>query len=420
MNPIESFRNGAHSRQAVLVALAALGGAILLFALWFFVVRTPYVTAFSNLESKDAVTIVAELERLKTPYKLADGGTSIRVPEDQVDTSRINILGGDLPLKGAVGFELFNKTDMGLTEFAQKINYQRALQGELARTIMSLDEIESARVHLSLPEAGIFERDKRVAKASVTVSTKLGGDIDRKVVHGIQKLVASAVPELDPANVAILDARGELLSDEAQGMGLPSPLQQQQSAKDQYFAGRVREALQAAGLAMPLRVDIISPAASTSPVVVSADDASPTSDPLGGSPRTTPLQVIISVASDPGATVKERIESTAKSAIGFDELRDDSVVLQIDPSVGIPAVPQPTPSTMPNRSPTAPISAEPANVPVIALWPFALVAVLGLMLWAFFRVRRSSEHMGEEQRASFADRLKALLEEAGLDADPTR
>ena len=123
-------------------------------------------------------------------------------------TARLKVISRELPLKGSVGFELFNNADLGLTEFAQKVNYQRALQGELSRTIMSLEEIESARVHLSMPESGLFRRNGAKARASIALMTKAGQELPPDTVRGIQRLVAAAVPELEAHEVTIVNPRG--------------------------------------------------------------------------------------------------------------------------------------------------------------------------------------------------------------------
>jgi flagellar M-ring protein FliF len=151
-------RAARNRRQLILIGAGAIALAVLIFLLWLLVLRTPMVPAFTNLKATDAALIVDELKRQNVPYKLENDGATVLVPQDQVDAARLGILGGDLPLKGTVGFELFSKSDMGLTEFAQKINYQRALQGELARTLMSMSTVESARVHITLPETGVFRK----------------------------------------------------------------------------------------------------------------------------------------------------------------------------------------------------------------------------------------------------------------------
>lgn len=171
-----------------------------------------YQPLFTDLSEQDASTMVAELDRMKVPYRLEAGGTQILVPQEQVHKTRLQLVGKNLPLHGAVGFEIFNNTDFGMTEFTQKVNYQRALQGELTRTIMSLDEVQAARVHLSLPESTPFKREQGRPKASVTLALKPGRSIAREQVNGIQRLVAAAVPGIEAGDVTVLDQKGVALS----------------------------------------------------------------------------------------------------------------------------------------------------------------------------------------------------------------
>jgi flagellar M-ring protein FliF len=396
------------NRQVILIGLTALLGALLLFALWYIFLRTPYLPAFTNIKSNDAVTITAELDRLKTSYELADDGTTILVPENKVDAARIAILGGDLPLKGAVGFELFNKTDMGLTEFAQKINYQRALQGELARTIMALDEVESARVHLSLPESGIFDHDLRDAKASVTIATKLEIALEPTVVRGVQQLVASAVPDLQPANVAILDARGQLVSELAVTMPAGTLAQQKQVELERLYADKVRETARSAGLAMPMTV-----AVTAFPSIVSPSQ-SDVADMTSESPRTEPLRVLLTLGVEPSAGVRDRIFAAAQQAIGFDQTLGDVIEIRIDRGLGRPvAVPIPMPRAL---APDAP-EAKP-QFPNIPVWFLAAAVGVIFLLVLAVRFRRTAKKMTVEERDDFSAKLKSLLANDLANAQP--
>jgi flagellar M-ring protein FliF len=191
------------------------GGALIVLTLaittWW-VLRTEYQVLFSDLKPQDARVMTTELERLKIPYKLGDSGTAILVDAATVHGTRIKLMGKDLPLHGAVGFELFNNTDFGMTEFAQKINYQRALQGELTRTILSLAEVRDVRVHLALPEQGLFKQATARAKASINLTLRQGETLRAEQVTGIQRLVAAAVPGMTTQDVTIVDNRGVALT----------------------------------------------------------------------------------------------------------------------------------------------------------------------------------------------------------------
>lgn len=205
------FTGGSRQRQFVLAGalIALLAGTLITV---YFVLRPSYQVLFRDLKPQDASAIVAELDKQKVPYRIDETTSAILVPEGDTRAMRLKLMSSDLRLQGAVGFELFNNSDLGLTEFAQKVNYQRALQGELARTIMTLDEIDLARVHLTLPESSIFRRDTAKPKASVALFTRDAQALTPDAVRGIQRLVAAAVPELSPGDVTILDQKGDLAS----------------------------------------------------------------------------------------------------------------------------------------------------------------------------------------------------------------
>jgi flagellar M-ring protein FliF len=183
---------------------------IVAFSTWL--LRTEYQALFSDLAPQDAATMVNELEKLKTPYRLSNGGTTILVPTEFVHKTRLKLVGKDLPLHGGVGFELFNDSEVGMTEFAQKVNYQRALQGELTRTILSIDDVLSARVHLVLSEQGLFKKTSSQAKASISIATKPGRSLDLSQIQGIQRLVAAAVPDIKANDVTIVNQQGLALT----------------------------------------------------------------------------------------------------------------------------------------------------------------------------------------------------------------
>lgn len=197
----------------VIAILLATGG----FAWWVF--HTEYQTLFSDLKPQDAQAMTTELERLKIPYRLGDSGTSILVDKATVHATRIKLMGKELPLQGAVGLELFNNTDFGMTEFAQKINYQRALQGELTRTIQSLSQVREVRVLLALPEQGLFKQATSKAKASVTLMMRQGQALRPEQVIGVQRLVAAAVPGMATQDVTIVDGHGVALTRAEAGNG---------------------------------------------------------------------------------------------------------------------------------------------------------------------------------------------------------
>jgi len=217
------FWNGLNktARVGFVAGSIAILVMVALFAYW--VVKDNYQVLFAQLDPQDAAAIVNELERAKVSYKLAEGGTKILVDEDLVYKMRLKLMGKGVPLRGGVGFEIFDHNDFGMTEFAQKINFQRALQGELARTIMAFDEVKFARVHLVMPESSIFKQTKSPTKASVSLLMKGDAHLSPEQIGGIQRLVAAAVPGLEAERVTILDQRGmalKLNSEEDAGEGV--------------------------------------------------------------------------------------------------------------------------------------------------------------------------------------------------------
>lgn len=171
-----------------------------------------YRVLFSQLNETDAASVVDQLKRQKIPFRLADGGTTIKVPAEQVYETRLALVSSGVPLSGGVGFEIFDRQGVGATEQSQRVTYQRALQGELARTIAALNDVKYARVHLVLPESTLFKRDREEPRASVTLVVKPATSLSREEVIGIQRLVAASVAGLDPAKVVITDQRGVTLS----------------------------------------------------------------------------------------------------------------------------------------------------------------------------------------------------------------
>jgi flagellar M-ring protein FliF len=200
----------ARGRAGVAAGLVLIVAMVALFAWW--ALQRDYQVLFKDMAQRDAAAVVAELKRLKVAYRLEADGSTIRVPADTVHETRLALMGRGVPLSGGVGFELFDHNDLSTTEYAQKINYQRALQGELARTIMAIEGVRLARVHLVLADAGIFKRDKSRPKASVSVLLQPGASLSESQILGIQRLVAAAAPGLEPPMVTVVDQRGVTLS----------------------------------------------------------------------------------------------------------------------------------------------------------------------------------------------------------------
>ena len=171
-----------------------------------------YRVLFANLGDKDGGAIVAQLSQMNVPYKHADGGGAILIPADRVHDVRLRLASQGLPKGSVTGFELMESAKFGVTQFQERLNFQRGLEGELTRSIQALSSVQGARVHLALPNQNGFFREQQKPSASVLVSLHPGRTLDRAQLAGIVHLVASSVPELAPSAVSVLDDTGKLLS----------------------------------------------------------------------------------------------------------------------------------------------------------------------------------------------------------------
>jgi flagellar M-ring protein FliF len=174
--------------------------------------QVDYKVLFSNLSSQDAGSIVVKLQEKKVPYRISPGGDTVSVPAERVAELRLEMATAGLPQGGGVGFEIFDQKSFGSSEFEQQINYRRALQGELTRTINSLDEIQQSRVHLAMPKDSLFVEQQKKATASVTVKLKPGKSLRSQQVEGIAHLVASSVEGMNAEDVIVVDSKGNVLS----------------------------------------------------------------------------------------------------------------------------------------------------------------------------------------------------------------
>ncbi len=200
----------AQPKLPLIVGAAALVAAAAAFMLWS---RAPdYKVLYTNVSDRDGGAIIASLAQMNVPYKFAEGGGAILVAGDKVHEVRLKLAAQGLPKGGGVGFELMDNQKFGTSQFPEQINYQRGLEGELARSIQSLGTVESARVHLALPKPSLFVRDQKKPSASVLLSLHRGRSIDEGQVSAIVHLVSSSVPELDAKSVTVVDQRGNLLS----------------------------------------------------------------------------------------------------------------------------------------------------------------------------------------------------------------
>jgi len=196
------------SKALILIGVAVVAVSIILFQVFF---SAKYTLLYSELSQSDAAAMSSYLEKNKIKFKLSPDGSSIMVSGTSIPKLRLEMANKGLPKGDGVGFEIFDKSNINISDFNQKINYTRALEGELSRTISSLESIKSAKVHLVLPKKSIFKDEDEEAKASVIITTHYGEQLNESQISGIQHLVASAIQGLKPAGVQITDQDGRSL-----------------------------------------------------------------------------------------------------------------------------------------------------------------------------------------------------------------
>lgn len=202
-----------------MLAAAAIGVAIVV-ALLLWAGGPDYRVLYSNLSDADGGQIISTLEQRGVPYKFAQGGHALLVPADKVYDLRLRLAEQGLPSSGNAGFEIMDKQQFGISQFAEQINYQRGLQGELATSIEALQPVENARVHLALPKDSLFVREQQPAKATVVLKLRAGRALDEGQVNAIVHLVSSSVRDLAPDNVTVVDQTGRLLTHHGADSGL--------------------------------------------------------------------------------------------------------------------------------------------------------------------------------------------------------
>ena len=237
---------GLDTSQKIKLAAGAIV-LIALLALSFVWGRQPeWRVLYSNLSDKDGGAVVAQLSTLNVPYKYSEGGNAILVPAERVHDTRLRLATQGLPKGSVSGFELLDNSRFGITQFQERLNFQRGLEGELTRSIQALASVESARVHLALPNQNGFIREQQKPSASVLLSLHAGRTLDRAQVAGIVHLISSSVPDMAPKAVSILDATGALLSDAGDGTGGATDAQQLQYVQqiEQSYNRRIMDILE--------------------------------------------------------------------------------------------------------------------------------------------------------------------------------
>jgi flagellar M-ring protein FliF len=223
-----------------LLAMVALLGVA-----FYLANRPDYRVLYANLSDKDGGAILAALSQMNVPYKHAEGGSAILVPADRVNDVRMKLASQGLPKGTVTGFELMDTTRLGMTQFQERVNFQRSLEGELTRTILSLASVADARVHLALPNQHGFFREQQKPSASVLLTLHPGRTLDRTQIAGIVHLVASSVPEMDPKAVSVIDQNGTLLSPRAEAdSGIDSRQLEYVRTLEQMYTQRILDLLE--------------------------------------------------------------------------------------------------------------------------------------------------------------------------------
>jgi flagellar M-ring protein FliF len=207
----ERFNELSQGKKVAALSLVALAlASLLVMSLWL---KAPdFQLLYANLSQEDAGAIVEKLKSQKVPYEISNGGRTIHVASDMIHETRLQLAGEGLPEGSDVGLEMFEDTPLGMTDFIQKLNFQRALQGELTRTIKTLDAVAQVRVHLVIPKDNLFRKEKPKGKASITLKLKSGQSLSEGQIQGIVHLVSASVGSIEASNVVIVDVKGNLLS----------------------------------------------------------------------------------------------------------------------------------------------------------------------------------------------------------------
>ncbi|MEC9019455.1 MAG: flagellar basal-body MS-ring/collar protein FliF [Nitrospinota bacterium] len=207
----ERFNQLSQGKKVAALSLVALAlASLVVMSLWL---KSPdYQLLYANLSNEDAAAVVEKLKSQKVPYEITNNGRTIRVASDMIHEVRLQLASEGLPEGSDVGLEIFEDTPLGMTDFIQKLNFQRALQGELTRTINTLDAVSQARVHLVIPKDNLFRKEKPKGKASVTLKIKSGKSLSEGQIQGIVHLVSASVGSIQASDVVIVDLKGNLLS----------------------------------------------------------------------------------------------------------------------------------------------------------------------------------------------------------------
>ena len=233
----------AQQKMGVAVGIAAL--IALLAGSWMWGQTPDYRVLYSNLSDRDGGAIIESLQQLNIPYKFTEGGGALMIPGNQVHETRLKLASQGLPKGGTVGFELMENQKFGITQFAEQVNYQRAMEGELARSVQSISSVASARVHLAIPKPSVFVKEQQKPSASVVLTLRGGRLLDAAQVSAIVHLISSSVPEMAAKNVTVVDQDGTLLSaiQDNSGIGLDTKQIKYVQEIEQKYIRRIEDIL---------------------------------------------------------------------------------------------------------------------------------------------------------------------------------
>jgi flagellar M-ring protein FliF len=238
---LRELRESLTTRQLITLAIAFVGVVTLVAGSAWWLNKPEYRLLFADMEPEEAARVESVLTTQKVDYRLLDGGRAVEVPKDQVDRLRLHFTSDGLPTSGRIGFEIFDKVAFGQTEFLEQVNYRRALEGEIARTIATINEVANARVHIAMAKDSLFESRSQPAKASVILKLKKNRPPAASTIAGIVNLVAASVEGLRPEAIVLIDSFGRPLarpSDESDEPLSGSAFERQQRLEKE-FSNRV-------------------------------------------------------------------------------------------------------------------------------------------------------------------------------------
>lgn len=298
------------------------------FGLLVWVQRPQYQTLFTKLDANDAGGVVEYLKGAKIPYRIGEDGSTIEVSKANLYEARMALAARGLPQGGSIGFEIFDKQTLGMTDFVQRLDFQRALQGELARTIMGLSAVEAARVHLALPERSLFVSEDRKPSASVVLKLKPGRSLTPEQVSGVSNLVAASVERLTPSEVTIVDVSGQVLSSDrtaSRERGTADAMRTYQNSIEQEYVDRIESLLERA-LGPGHAVARVTAQLDLAQVERTEETFDPDKSVIKSEKRNTEKNATAAAGGTPGVSATLSNEQTAGKEEGPSSQREDANV----------------------------------------------------------------------------------------------